>query len=219
MLALLAGKPKLALLAGKPKLALLAGKPKLALLAGALGVVVVLGGGAAVELWATASRNAPAAIEIGGPFTLTAPDGRTISSADFRGKWMLVYFGYTNCPDACPMALNSLANALDMLHRKRREIAPVFITVDPERDTRAVIGHYTELFDKQIIGLTGTEQQIAKVEGEYRVYAARHTSADGSYTMDHSSIFYLMDKHGRFNSVINAAATPDVIAADLAKLD
>lgn len=158
-------------------------------------------------------------VDIGGPFALVGADGHTVTDADFRGKWMLVYFGYTQCPDACPMALNSVTNALDLLKKDRASIAPIFITVDPARDTPSVMGHYVSLFDKQIVGLTGTQAQIDHVTREYRVYAARHPGKNGDYTMDHSSILYVMDKQGHFNSVIDGAANPKEIAATLEKLD
>ena len=158
-------------------------------------------------------------LDIGGPFSLTAPDGRTVTDADFRGKWMLVYFGYTHCPDACPTALNNMANALDMLKARQHDMAPVFITVDPARDTPEVMGRYVGLFDKQITGLTGTPAQLAVAEREYRVYAARHEEKNGGYSMDHSSIIYVMDKSGRFSTFIDGAASAEDIAARLRKLD
>ncbi len=169
--------------------------------------------------WFAPAGEAPGMVAIGGPFALVGSDGRIVTDADFRGRWMLVYFGYTRCPDACPMALNSVANALDRLHSDRSRIAPIFITVDPARDTPDVMGHYVALFDRQIIGLTGTQAQIDRVTREYRVYAARHPGKNGDYTMDHSSILYVMDKQGRFNSVIDGAADPADIAARLEKLD
>ena len=173
--------------------------------------------GVVARLLSVSEAGAP--IAIGGPFTLTAPDGSSVTDADFRGKWMLVYFGYTHCPDACPTALNSVANALDMMKAKGRDVTPVFITVDPERDTPPVMGRYVGLFDKQIVGLTGTEAQIDRVEREYRVYAARHPTKGGGYSMDHSSIIYVMDRRGRFNSFLDGAANPEDIAAKLEKLD
>lgn len=157
--------------------------------------------------------------DIGGPFALTAPDGRVVTDQTFRGKLMVVYFGYTQCPDACPTALTNIANALDMMKGKARDIAPVFITVDPERDTKEVMGHYVSLFGNQIVGLTGTQAQIDHVTAEYRVYAARHPEANGNYSMDHSSIIYLMDKEGHFKTVMDGAAEPGDIAATLTKAD
>jgi protein SCO1 len=196
-------------------------KRKLPLLAGALLIVIAAAGAVVTHPWWGSGQTdqSVGAVDIGGPFTLTAPDGHSVSDSDFRGKWMLVYFGYTNCPDACPTALNSLANALEMMKGRRSTVAPIFITVDPARDTPSVMGHYVGLFDKQIIGLTGTEAQIEKVEHEYRVYAARHPNKNGDYSMDHSSIIYVMDKNGRFNSVIDGAANPEDIAAKIEKLD
>lgn len=186
------------------------------------GIAILVGAGTLAARpwsWFAPSAEVATAADIGGPFALVGSDGRTVTDADFRGKWMLVYFGYTQCPDACPTALNSVANALDMLKAKRSQVAPVFITVDPARDTPAVMGHYVALFDKQITGLTGTQAQIDRVTREYRVYAARHPGKNGDYTMDHSSIIYVMDPQGRFNSVIDGAANPEDIAAAVKKLD
>ena len=173
----------------------------------------------AVRPWFGQPGEPTATADIGGPFALVAPDGRTVTDADFRGKWMLVYFGFTQCPDACPTALTSIAAALDMLKTRRDAVAPIFITVDPARDTPAVMGRYVALFDKQITGLTGTQAQIDRVTREYRVYAARHPTKDGGYTMDHSSIIYLMNPQGRFDSVLDGAANPEDIAAKITKLE
>jgi len=193
---------------------------RLALALGGIAVaLVVTGTTVAVRPWFSQSSEPMTAADIGGPFALVAGDGRTRTDADFRGKWMLVYFGYTQCPDACPTALTSIAAALDMLKARRDTVAPIFITVDPARDTPAVMGHYVALFDKQITGLTGTQAQIDRVTREYRVYAARHPTKGGGYTMDHSSIIYLMDPQGRFNSVLDGAANPEDIAAKITKLE
>ena len=173
----------------------------------------------AVRPWFAPASEPVTAADIGGPFALVAPDGRTVTDTGFRGKWMLVYFGYTQCPDACPTALTSIAAALDLLKTRRDTVAPIFITVDPARDTPPVMGHYVALFDKQITGLTGTQEQIDRVTHEYRVYAARHPTRDGGYTMDHSSIIYLMDPQGRFDSVLDGAANPEDIAAKITKLE
>ena len=179
----------------------------------------VAGTTVALRPWFAPAPEPVTAADIGGPFALVAPDGRTVTDAGFRGRWMLVYFGYTQCPDACPTALTSIAAALDLLKTQRGSVAPVFITVDPARDTPAVMGHYVALFDRQITGLTGTQAQIDRVTREYRVYAARHPTKDGGYTMDHSSIIYLMDPQGRFNSVLDGAANPEDIAAKITKLE
>ncbi len=156
--------------------------------------------------------GADAPVAIGGPFTLEDGTGAAVSDAAFRGRWMLVYFGYTHCPDACPTALNDMANALDLLGPQRRRVAPLFITVDPERDTPAVMRDYVQAFGTQIMGLTGTTAQVEAAEKEYRVYAAKHPTKDGGYDMDHSSIIYLMDPAGKFVAIFNNGTNPQEMA-------
>ena len=132
---------------------------------------------------------------------------------------MLVYFGYTFCPDVCPTTLNDVAQAVDKLGSAADRLQPLFITVDPARDTPAVIRQYAAAFSPKLDGLTGTDEQIATVTKEYRVYYKKHPIGPGStdYTMDHSSILYVMDPAGHFVGVIRADEGPDAIAADLKK--
>ena len=121
-----------------------------------------------------------------------------MTDATFLGKWTLVYFGYTHCPDACPTALQDMANALDLLDpAQRKAIAIVFITVDPERDTPAVMQDYVSNFNAPITALSGSAEQIAAVAKAYRVYYAKHPTTDG-YEMDHSSVIYVMNPDGDF---------------------
>lgn len=158
-------------------------------------------------------------VPIGGPFRLRAGDGREITDAEFRGRWMLVYFGYTHCPDACPTALQDIANALDSLGPEaKRKVAVLFITVDPERDTPAVMQDYVSAFDAGITGLSGTPEQIAVAAKAYRVYYAKHPKAGGNYDMDHSSIIYVMNPRGRFAANFTHETPPDAIAAKLRAL-
>jgi protein SCO1 len=157
---------------------------------------------------------------IGGPFTLTDGDGRTVTDRDLRGHYLLVYFGYTYCPDVCPTTLTSLAGALDKLGPRADLLQPVFITVDPARDTPKVMKDYTAAFGPRFLGLTGTPEQIATAAREYRVYYAVHRDADAkanAYTVDHSSLVYLMDPDGRFVAPIRADAGADQMAGDIAK--
>ena len=154
---------------------------------------------------------------IGGPFALLDGDGRTVTDAQFRGKWMLVYFGYTHCPDACPTALQDMANALDLLGDRKRDVALLFITVDPERDTPAVMKDYVASFEAPISALSGSTEGIAAATRAYRVYYAKHPTKDG-YDMDHSSIIYLMDKQGRFAANFTHETAPEQIAAKLRTL-
>ncbi len=157
-----------------------------------------------VVLWMTGTQ---ARASIGGPFALTDQRGKPVTDADYRGKLMLVYFGYTYCPDVCPTTLSTIANALNALKpAERAQVAPMFITVDPERDTAQTMADYVTNFAPDLVGLTGTPDQIAKVEREYHVYAAKVPAADGSYSMDHSSIIYLMGKDGRFRAIVDAGA-------------
>jgi len=158
-------------------------------------------------------------IPIGGPFRLRTADGREVSDTDFRGRWMLVYFGYTRCPDACPTALQDMANALDTLSaEEKRKVALLFITIDPERDTPAVMQDYVTAFNAPITGLSGTPEQIAAVAKEYRVYYAKHPKDGGDYDMDHSSVIYVMDPRGRFVANFTHETAPDDIAAKLRTL-
>ena len=139
-------------------------------------------------------------IELGGAFTLVAHTGETVSDTDFHGKYLLVFFGYTFCPDICPTSLQEMALTLDALGGEAAMIQPLFITIDPQRDTPEVLAEYVAAFDPRIIGLTGTPEQIAAAAKAYRAYYARSDPAsDGdTYLMDHSAFIYLMGPDGRF---------------------
>jgi protein SCO1/2 len=156
---------------------------------------------------------------IGGPFTLVATSGQNVSDRSYQGKWVLIYFGYTYCPDACPTALNNISVALEKLGSDTRNLQPLFVTVDPQRDTRAAMADYLNAFDSRIIGLTGTQDQIDRTVKEFRVYASREKSDDGgdSYLVSHTSYIYLMDPQGEFVNVIQGGATGEEIAAWLRK--
>lgn len=163
-------------------------------------------------------RHPARASGIGGPFTLVDGNGHTVTDQSFSGKWMLVYFGYTHCPDACPTALQDMANAIDMLDPvQRRNVAIVFITVDPERDTPAVMKDYVSNFAAPITALSGSAEQIAKAAREYRVYYAKHPTDDG-YEMDHSSVIYVMNPDGDFVANFTHETPPAQIAAKLRTL-
>jgi len=156
---------------------------------------------------------------IGGPFHLVDQNGKPFSDADLKGKWRLVFFGYTHCPDVCPTALNDIALALDKLDKaKRGEVGVVFITVDPERDTEAVLKSYVESFDAPIEALTGSSEAVAEAAKAYRVYYAKHPRPDGGYDMDHSAVIYIMDPQGRFTATFTPDTTADAMATRLLKL-
>lgn len=154
---------------------------------------------------------------IGGPFTLVDHNGETVTEADFRGKAMLIYFGYTYCPDVCPFSLQAMAAAMDQLSAEERaQIQPVLITVDPERDTVEQLAQYVQspAFPDGLVGLTGTEDQIAEVASAYRVVYRRAGEGD-DYLMDHSSILYLMDAEGEFVDVFTHGTAPRAMAERL----
>ncbi len=152
---------------------------------------------------------------IGGPYTLVAMDGETVTDQAYRGKWLLLFFGYTFCPDACPTTLNNISVALEKLGSDAGKLQPLFITVDPRRDTREVISDYLKSFDPRIIGLTGTQGQIDSVVKEYRVYVAQQKSeSEGDdYLVSHSAYVYLIDPDGKFVNVIQGNETGENIAA------
>ena len=138
---------------------------------------------------------------VGGPFTLTDQEGRTRTEADFRGKLMLVNFGFTNCPDICPLGLQLMTDVMEMLGPQADEkVQPVFITVDPARDTPAVMKDYVAHFSDRMVGLTGTKEQIAAAAKAYRVYYKVHgdPATNPNYAVDHSGFIYLMGRDGKF---------------------
>ncbi len=197
-------------------------QPRLLLAAVLLIGFAILGTGAFVALELRDSPRGAAGTllssAIGGPFKLVDQNGKTVTNTDLEGKWLLVYFGYTHCPDACPTALNNIALALRDLGAEKKEVRPVFITVDPERDTASAMKDYVAAFDAPIVALTGSDAAIAQAAKEYRVYYAKHSEAGGEYSMDHSSIIYVMDPKGRFTASFTGEDPPEQIAARLKKL-
>jgi len=187
-------------------------------LIGAMAAVIVLAGlaGAAVLLRPGGGASGGGGVQIGGPFALLNGAGKTVTDRDFHGRFMLVYFGYTHCPDVCPTTLSDMATAVEKLPTaSRARVVPVFITVDPARDTPAIIGDYAQAFGSEMVGLTGSDAAVAAVEAEYHVYAAKHPLAHGDYGMDHSSIMYLMGPDGGFLGVIGDGTKPAEIAERL----
>jgi protein SCO1/2 len=196
--------------------------PRFTLIAVAVAGLLVLAAGALVGLAFRESPKGAAgtllASAIGGPFHLVDQNGKPFGDADLKGKWHLVFFGYTNCPDTCPTTLNELSLALDKLGTQRDAVGIVLISVDPERDTPAVLKSYVESFDAPIIALTGTPDEVAQAAKAYRVYYAKHRRADGGYDMDHSAVIYVMDPQGRFTATFTPDTPADAIAERLQKL-
>ena len=157
---------------------------------------------------------------IGGPFTLVDTRGQTVTDADFRGQFMLVYFGYTYCPDVCPTSLSTIAAAFDILGDKAEAIKPIFITVDPERDTREAMTDYVAAFHPRLVGLTGTAEQVAAAARAYRVFFSK-VQEEGNdpddYLMDHSAYVYLMDRDGKYLTHFPHGIAPEEMARQLAE--
>ena len=176
-----------------------------------LGVALVLG-----AAWLTFSGpGAPPPSAIGGPFRLTDQDGRTVSEADFKGQPTVIFFGYTHCPDVCPTTLFELSEVFRKLGPGAK-VQGLFVTVDPERDTPALMKDYLSSFDARIHGLSGERPAIDAVLKAYRVFSRKVPTSGEDYSMDHSAIVYLMDKQMRFVNPLNLG-DPDMALRDLQK--
>jgi cytochrome oxidase Cu insertion factor (SCO1/SenC/PrrC family) len=191
----------------------------------ALLAVLVLGGGwlAWQKVRPPISISATTTVgtaEIGGPFELVDQTGKTRRDTDFRGRYMLVYFGYTYCPDICPTTLLIMSRALTLLGETApdaaEQVAPLFITVDPERDTVEAMEAYAPNFHPDLVALTGTPDQVAAAAKAYRVYYAKvEDKSSGTYLMDHSSFIYLMGPDGAYLTHFDHLAQPEQIADSL----
>jgi cytochrome oxidase Cu insertion factor (SCO1/SenC/PrrC family) len=156
---------------------------------------------------------------VGGPFSLTDQNGRRVTERDFLGRPILVFFGFTFCPDICPSGLQVIAAALDQLGPKGEAIVPVFVTIDPERDGPQQLKSYLASFHPRLVGLSGTVAEITDVAKKYRVYfkKVKDEKSSADYTMDHSTIMYLMDAKGRFVAHFSHATSADKLAEGLRK--
>jgi cytochrome oxidase Cu insertion factor (SCO1/SenC/PrrC family) len=188
--------------------------------AGAIGAAAVLALAVAGGVWWFLLNPAMQSLaggeaSVGGPFTLTDQHGAEVTERDFAGRYMLVYFGYTFCPDFCPLSLANMTQALDLLPPEQAEqVVPVFITVDPERDTIAQLAQYAPLFHPRLVALTGSPEAIKAAAQAYRVYYAKAGKDDSDdYLMDHSTFIYLMGPNGRYVRHFAHSATPEEIAA------
>jgi protein SCO1/2 len=158
---------------------------------------------------------------VGGPFALTDQTGNKRSDSEFRGKLMIVYFGYTFCPDVCPADLMAITQALDALGRAADGIQPIFITVDPERDDK-LLGDYVAAFHRSLIGLTGSVEEIRKVANAYKAYFVKVPGErEGEYSIDHAGVIYLMGRNGEYLGFMppqtNADRLTEVLRKYLAK--
>lgn len=187
-------------------------------IAGALVLLIALAG----RVYMMMQQDAPEGVAtlIGGPFELVDQDGKPRRDSDFRGQYMLVNFGYTYCPDVCPLGLQVMAQALDMLpEEKAQKITPIFITVDPARDTVEQMKNYVGFFHPRMVGLTGTPEQVAGAAKAYRVYYKKVESESAAdYLMDHSAIIYLMGPDGNYLANFTHETPPERMAETLDKM-
>jgi protein SCO1/2 len=156
---------------------------------------------------------------VGGPFTLIDQTGKRVTDKDFHGKYMLVFFGFTHCPDICPAGLQVMSAALAKLGDKAKDVVPVFITLDPERDTPEKLAEYLNSFDARFVGLSGSKQEVESAAKAYRVYyqIVPDDKTPGEYTVDHAAIIYLMGKDGQFITHVPHTTNVDQVVAALDK--
>lgn len=189
---------------------------------GLLLAIVIIAAGAALAEWLVirddditkAPSGTIVSVEIGGPFSLTDHTGRQVTEQDYLGAFTLVFFGYTFCPDVCPTELGDIALALDELGTDAVAVTPVMITIDPERDTPAVLAEYVPLFHERLVGLTGTPEQIKQVADKYRIFYKRvEDPAYNYYLMDHTSFTYLLDPQGNVAALLRYGTPPEEMAS------
>jgi protein SCO1 len=179
--------------------------------------------GAGVLLLATPQGGQPVqssgAALIGGPFSLVGGDGKPVTDRDFRGRYMLIFFGFTHCPDICPAELQVVAQALEQLGDKAKKVVPIFITLDPERDTPEAMANYVKSFGPNFVGLTGSPEAIAAAAKAYRVAYSKveNKESAGDYSVDHSALVYLMDPEGRYVTHFSYGLSADQMAEMLGK--
>jgi protein SCO1/2 len=182
----------------------------------AVAAVLLAVGGWALASWLTAYQGGGAAgtALIRSEFSLVDQTGKPVTNRDYEGKWQLVFFGYTYCPDICPTTLNDVALVLDDLGDEADELQPLFITVDPERDTPEVMAEYVSNFDPRIVGLTGSSEQIKQAAQAFRAYYAKvePNGASDGYTMDHSAFIYLMSPEGAYATHFSPSEDPAAMA-------
>jgi protein SCO1 len=187
-------------------------------------IAVGLAGTAGVRsVWAEPASAVPvvtaAAIPgMSGHFALETAAGRPVTQASFPGKWLVIYFGYTQCPDACPTALNAIATALDELGPLAARIEPLFITVDPQRDTPQIVADYVKAFDPRIVGLRGSDGETAAAAKAFHVFYAVRQLGHGEYAIDHSSFIYVVDPGGRVVELLTGNLHASAMAAALRQL-
>jgi cytochrome oxidase Cu insertion factor (SCO1/SenC/PrrC family) len=189
-------------------------RSRLVIYGSALILALALALGAGWYLSHAGRPSAQGAALIGGPFALVDQHGKKVTDQDFAGRFMLVYFGYTFCPDVCPLSLSNMVQAISLLEPEQaKRVVPIFITVDPARDTVAQMAQYAPLFDPRLVALTGTPDQIKQAAKAYRVYYSKvENGSSGDYLMDHSAFIYLMGPDGKYRRHFGHDVTPEKMA-------
>ncbi len=181
---------------------------------GLLALLLLAGG----LLWLFGGAAGEGTARIGGAFRLVSGDGEVLTEKSFPGKYLLIYFGYTSCPDVCPTALADIARALTRLGPLASRVQALFITVDPQHDTPMLVGKYAAQFSPAIIGLSGTAAEIGAIEKEYRVSVAMAPGPGGGYSVEHTAALYLMAPDGRFVTALRAEEGGAELAAAIRKI-
>ncbi len=190
-------------------------------------ILLVLAAIVLAALWVLKPDKAPegnlSGAAVGGPFTLTDETGARVTSESYDGKWRLMYFGFTYCPDVCPVDTAKLGEGLKLFEAKHPDAAlkvqPLFVTVDPERDTPEALAEFTDNFHPRLVGLTGSRAEIEAALKTFRIYASKVPGVtEGSYTYDHLAVIYLMDPKGRpVEFIAGPTATPELVEAMLSR--
>ncbi|WP_299618363.1 SCO family protein [Pelagibius sp.] len=191
------------------------------LVAGGLGLWFALQPGKPTQIVSSSASSSGTAL-IGGPFSLTDHQGTARSEADFRGRYMLIFFGYTYCPDICPTTLSTVTQGLDILAEseaaKAAAVTPVFVSVDPERDTVEALADYVSHFHPAMVAMTGSDEQVKQVAKAYRAFYKKVPTEDGEdYLVDHSAIIYLMGPDGTYLHHFTHVTTAEEMAAGLSE--
>jgi protein SCO1/2 len=187
----------------------------IAAIAAALVAIVALGTAAAAQPPASTAMAIPG---MTGRFALETPAGNTVTQVSFPGKWLLVYFGYTQCPDACPTALNAIAGAIRDLGPLADQLQPLFITLDPQRDTPHVMADFVKSFDSGMIGLRGSDAETAAAANAFQVYYAVRDLDHSEYAIDYSSFIYVVDPAGRVVALLTGNLSAQAMAEALFRL-
>ncbi|HWZ49389.1 MAG TPA: SCO family protein [Herbaspirillum sp.] len=162
--------------------------------------------------------NASAQEALGAPFALSDPTGKVVRSTDFKGKWMLIYFGYSHCADLCPTELEEMIDALRQIGPEAKRVQPIFITIDPERDKGQYLRDFVAQFDDRLLGLGGTPQQVASVAANYGIRFDKILKSDGSYSFKHTSNIFVINPEGQYQVTFSHMSDAYMIASKMLEL-